>query len=239
MPSGTFVPFEVVRFPSNRKTLKTEERRPRGSDDPQADPVYTQLAFSTHKVAGNFEQAILTHRKGVYVEGFWHGTPITHIVEQKKFDAYFDVNQKILITRARKETALSAVEALNDEFKDIFQLRTIGLDFAQIIPRAVNVIGSWFKGMQFTNVRTEAAFGSGINNDPEFKRMAALGRHSNLVVVMHFGSDMFKVNLSKEGSVYFMDEHPLQTCLSFVMHLRKYRLDEQPSQKSSPKAATA
>ncbi len=117
-------------------------------------------------------------------------------------------------------------------FGEIFDLQTLSLDFTQIIPKAINVIGSWFKGMQHTNIRTEAAFGSGINKDPEFLRMAELGHHSNLIVVMNFGSDTFKVNLSKQGSAYFMDEHPLQTCLDFVMHLRKYRLD---SEKTSHK----
>jgi len=232
MPSGTFVPFEIARFPDGTKPLKTKDKPPRGTDDPEADPVYTKLTFSDGGKVGGFQRATITHRKGVRVEGLWHGTPITELVEHKEFDAYFDLEKKVFIAHTTKEVGLSAVDALNQEFKEIFDLRTAALDFARIIPHAVNVIGSWFKGMKFSNIRTEAAFGSGINKDPEFLRMAGLGNHSNLIVVMHFGSDTFKVNLSKEGSVYFMDEHPVHTCLDFVMHLRKYQVD---SQKALPK----
>ncbi len=228
MPSGTFVPFEIAHFPEQRKPLKTAERRPRGSDDPQADPVYTELRFTRGDKLGDFEVARITHRKGIRVEGFWHGTQITELVQQKVFDAYFALDRNILVAHTAKEIALSAADTLTHEFHSILELRAISLDFSQIIPHAVNVIGSWFKGMKFANIRTEAAFGSGVDKDPEFLRLGGLGSHSNLIVLMHLGADTYKVNISKDGSTYFMDGHPIADCLNFVMHLLKYRITPHP-----------
>jgi len=225
MPSGTFVPFQILSFPTARAEMRTVERRPRGSRDEQADPVYTQIAFRDGRVAG-FGRAEILHRKGVQVEGFWHGYPITEIVEQKTFDAYYkwSRNDRLFIAQTEKEVALSAADALSKEFRDVLNLETVTIDFRQIIATAVDVTGSWFKGMRHPNIKCEAAFGYHINRDPEFLRLCQIGNHSNIVAIMSFGTEMLKVNISKIGSVYFMDDHPVETCLRFVEHLQQYRI---------------
>ena len=229
MPTGTFVIFDIIRFPDEPRTMKTEPRPPRGSRDEAADPVYTQIKFPRDSRVGPFRMATVTHRKPVRVEGYWHGNLVMEVIQHKQFHAYFDVDEKALISHVQKDIALAAVDALNREFKEVFFLRELSLDFARIIPQALNVIGSWFKGMRFTNVRTEAAFGSQINRDPEFQRLSGLGSHSNLIVVMNFASQTIKVNLSRDGSAFFMDDTPLSVCLDFMLHLRHYRLESPPA----------
>jgi hypothetical protein len=224
MPTGTFVLFDIVRFPDTRRPIRTEPRRPRGSRDEEADPVFTELRFTRQDTVAGFEVARVTHRRGVHVEGFWHGTPITQFVEQKVFNAFFRLDDRALIAHTKKEIALAAADALCDEFSEVLELRNVELDFGQIIPIAINVIGSWFKGMRYTNIRSEAAFGSQINRDPEFLRMSRLGNHSNLVVVMNFGGEQIEVNLSRDGSAFFMGDYPVDVCLRFVIDLRRYRV---------------
>ena len=224
MAGRTFVPFEIVRFPTNRHALRTEERAPRGALDDQTDPVYTELRFRTRARVREFNLATVTHRKGVHVDGYWHGNPIHEIVQVSNFDAYFSLNQHMLIANAKKDVALSAVHNLTTEFHQILELREYEIDFSRIIPRALNLIGSWFKGMRHTNITTEAAFGSHINQDEEFRRKARLGTLSNLIVVMDFGGDTIKANLSKIGSAYFLEGYPIETCIGFLLHLRRYRI---------------
>jgi hypothetical protein len=189
-----------------------------------ADPIFTEFSFGRGAPQGGFQVGRITHRQAVHVEGFWHGTPITELVQESKFDAYYRLDEKILIAHCRKEVALSAVRALNGGFGEVLELRPVEVDFARIIPRAITVIGSWFKGMSYSNIRSEAAFGNQINRDPEFARMCALGKHTNLIVVISHGADTLKVNLSRDGSAYFMDNTPTQTCLEFVALLTQYRV---------------
>jgi len=234
MPSGTFVLFSLHRFPERRarnNSYKTEERRPRGSVDDRSDPVYTSISLSPageHAVA-DFGHAVAVHRKGVRIEGWWHGNQITQVVQQRRFDIYFDHQRALFVAHVEKEIALSAVRDLvrDDETREHFDLRPIEVDFRQIIPRALNVIGSWFKDMTYTNVRTEAAFGDHITRDAEFMRMSQLGNHSNLTVVMDFRGQQMKVNISRIGSAYFMADYPLEDCLEFMVMLHGFRIQEQ------------
>ena len=87
MAGRAFVPFEIIRFPTNRNTLRTTERRPRGSVDEQADPVFTILRFRRGDQIEGFDLAGVTHRKGVRVDGIWHGNPIDQIVKETRFEA--------------------------------------------------------------------------------------------------------------------------------------------------------
>jgi len=234
MPSGTFVIFLVQRFPEpggRRKYYKTEDRKPRGSRDERADPVYTSIRLTGEGAPAGFNHAAMTHRKGVRIEGLWHGNVITEVVQQSKFDAYFDLGNRIFIARTEKNIGLSAVKDLNEDeaLREFFQLRTVDLDFRQIIPRAINVIGSWFKGMRYTNIRSEAAFGDQINRDAEFTRLSGLGQHSNLLVVLDFNGSAIKVNLSRVGSTYFMEDYPLRTCLEFMVYLLNFQTSQPPA----------
>jgi hypothetical protein len=233
MPRGTFVVFRADRFPetSSRRTYKTEEKRPRASRDDRSDPVFTSIRLSNESSVSGYEQALVTHRKGVKIEGLWHGNIISEVVQQKKFDAYYNRERQIFIAQAEKEIALAAAEALSSDnaLREFFRFRSIELDFSQITPRAINVIGAWFKGMRYTNIRTEAAFGSHITVDAEFSRMAQHGNQSNLLVVIDHGGEHLKVNISKVGSAFFMEEYPLETCLGFVENLLRYERIQNPS----------
>lgn len=223
MASGTFVAHRIVRFPEAGRTFTTEEKRPRGSVDEEADPVFTRMNLRRAPLVEGFSQARLTHRKGVRIEGYWHGNPVTEVVQEKRFPAYYDVGRAIFVSRVQKQIAMSAIAVLNDELAD-FDLRQVELDFTNIIPVASNVIGSWFKGMRYTNIRSEAAFGDHIDRDAEFLRMSGLGRHSNLVVVIPFEDAEVKVNISRDGSVYFLEDYDLETCLRFVVYLLQFQV---------------
>jgi hypothetical protein len=236
MPRGTFVIFHLDRFPEpgNTRTYKTEEKRPRASHDQQADPVYTTIRIPNQQVpiGADYSRASVVHRKGVKIEGVWHGHIITEVVEQRKFDGYFNRQRRTFIGEVEKEIAMSAAEALNSDpaLGQLFRFRKIELDFSQITPRAINVIGAWFKGMRYTNIRTEAAFGNHITVDPEFRRMAQHGNQSNLILVIDFGGTHLKVNISRAGSAFFMQDCPLETCLAFMEHLLAYERVPNPPQ---------
>ena len=235
MPRGTFVIFRVDRFPEpgNARTYKTEEKRPRGSDDEHADLVYTSIRISDQQapIAGEYGRAALVHRKGVKIEGVWHGNIITEVVQQKKFDGYFNRQRRTFIAEVEKEIAMSAAEALSGDrvLGQHFRFRKIDLDFSRITPRAINVIGAWFKGMRYTNIRTEAAFGNHITIDPEFLRMAQHGNQSNLILVIDFNGTHLKLNISRAGSAFFMQDCPLEMCLAFMEHLLTYERAPNPA----------
>lgn len=235
MPRGTFVIFRLDRFPppDGRKTYKTAEKRPRGSHDNHADPVFTSITLHDDETQPEdlYSKANVTHRKGVRIEGMWHGHVITEVVAQKKFDCYFSRERRLFIAEVDKEVALSAAEALStdDVLRELFSFRRIELDFTQITPRAINVIGAWFKGMQYTNIRTQAAFGNQITVDPEFTRMAQHGNQSNLVVVLDHAGTHVKVNVSKVGSTFFLDDQTLETCLGFMEGLLAFERVVNPN----------
>ena len=178
-----------------------------------------------------FTRAKVTHRKGVKIEGMWHGNVITEVVEQTEFDSYFSRDRHVFIAEVEKEIALSVAEDLSTDarLREFFSFRKIEIDFTQIIPRAINVIGAWFKGMRYTNIRTQAAFGNQITVDAEFVRMAQHGNQSNLVVVLDHAGTQVKVNVSKVGSTFFMEDYPLATCLEFMEQLLAYARVQNPN----------
>lgn len=234
MPSGSFTRYLVIKFPDlstfeNKKIrLKPSQLcfEVEGMQTPKAsDDIYTEISFRKNDRLSGFNVFDIRHREPIKVKGWWHNNFITELIEDESFNLYYKKlteDNIIAVTHVKKEISLAAMRTLEKGSAGEFQFEMGEYDFPNIIRTCVNLKGAWFSEMEHPNIRSEAAYGDQIQNDPEFLRLLAMGALSNILVHVDFQGHEVRVNVSKIGSIYFLDDFPEDFCLEFVIFMEQY-----------------
>jgi hypothetical protein len=227
----TLSPFKAVEFPSQRPLRyrtpavghqgqmfnESSQRSPDSSDEP-----YTKVESVPASTLG-FEVFHGLHRARQNVHGYWHGSFVSSIIDEEEFDVYFRSGDGLLIVRARRDVAESVAARLSATKRSGFELRKYNVNFDLLRQAAANVTGAWFSNMQLPNIRTEGAYGSQIDLDPEFRRLSQVGVITSLRVRWQGSSTLRDLYVGEHGSVYFEKQILLDDAISVVDSLGPYR----------------
>lgn len=222
MNGGAFTLYRIHHFPAKAAQYRTQPRRPRGARDYQAAPTFTTLDLRGRRLVHGFLEARLEHRDGVRIEGMWHDEPVHELVKVEVFPAYYRAEKKLFVACANRVLSKAATDRLNKDLPDDVHLVAIRLDFAKLLeslPTGTPILGAWSTDGKRASVRTRAVFGDRIDKAAEFKRMRASGQLSNLSLVFPLGQEHMKVNLSRAGSAFFLDDRSLGDRLRLMEHL--------------------
>lgn len=243
MPSGSFTRYFVKKFPDlsifEKKIVRPKPSQlcfdAEGMQTPKAsDDVYTEILFRKDDCLGGFNVFDVRHRAPIKVKGWWHNNFITELIEDVSFSLYYkklSTDSLIAVTHVKKDISLAAMRTLEKDPDGAFFFETGEYDFPNIIKSCVNLKGAWFSEMEYSNIRSEAAYGDQIQNDPEFLRLHAVGALSNILVHIEFQGREVRINASKIGSLYFLDEFPEDFCLEFVLFMEQFLKQPEITQK--------
>lgn len=231
MPTGSFTYYTVRKFPPS-ETLKHPRKvgpNPQTAFNVEGmqphdapDPIFTEIRYRHGDSLAGYKVFDVEHRQPVHIRGWWNNNWITQIIQDEKFNLYYNPDKQVAITHVRKEVSLSATSALEKWASNQFKFEINSLDFNKIIQGCANLKGAWFAKMQYPGIRSEAAYGDKIQRDPEFQRLLEHGVLQNIIVEIEFNGNIVKVNASKIGSLYFIDDYPPAFCLEFWGYLSQF-----------------
>lgn len=238
---GTFTWFNIKKFPdlsdliTPLKISVTPTQVPIAYQEEEfeqsasSDAIFTEISYRPDNKVSGFDLLRVHHRSPVKVRGWWHNKFITQIVEEEQFDVFFRKNSNCLITNTKKEIGIDAMRSLHRGGPDKFEFSHGKLDFKRLIKECANLKGAWFEKMQYSSIRSEAAYGDRIDKDPEFERLLNHGVLQNIIIDIDYQGMLARVNASRMGSIYFIGEYALDYCLDFWDFISGYF--EKPESK--------
>ena len=222
MPGHCLILYHIDKLEPKKDILKTEDRRPRGSHNPNST-VSTEIKF-TRKREGKYQKAYLTHRAPLSLTALWRGQPVNDLITVEQFPAYYKHNHKqhVFFIEAKRETARAAVRRLNRECAKEFRVTPLDLDLKAIFNSAkAPVVGAWCGNPKGKYVRSRGAFGEDLTKG-ELERMLADGKLSSIGMRYPLKDcGVIRANFSRHGSVLIFNEPNIRTRLRLVEHLLK------------------
>lgn len=235
---GTFVMFETRRLPA--VGVHETERVPTTPAAASADDLlFTRLELTRKAAAEGFNYAQIIHRRVMQPQRygdarFFHGGKrLRELVVEQAVPAYYDPARALLVCYADRDLAWSALRALNRGI-DGFTAASVRIDpqrvrdaHARGVLRAV-----WLRRPGDPGIRTQAAFGSNVRS---FSKIGDKNTElSSISLQTTFASRRLRVNVSRGGSVFFAEDTPLATCLSFLVDVLNHRANRAPATAKKP-----
>jgi hypothetical protein len=230
MAKGTFVISRIKkgRFPSEEKIYKTPEKLIKAASAVTADSVYTSISLRNTNIFDNFKISDIIHRNVIKINAQWHGNLIKEGIKERRYHAYYDLKKGLLVSTVEKNIALAAINRLNKELCQIFSIKGMTFDFPQLMDEIIDVTNVWFKMKERNEkIRQLALFGNNISSSNYYKELEKQCSVSSICVIFPFDEQQIKVNISKMGSIYFHEDHPLEFCLKFVTYMTKFEKNHQ------------
>ena len=233
MNKNTFVFHHIKKFPLSG-IYKTDPKPLNAASAWEEDFIYSMIHLNLKSSIPGFQKALVTHRWPMREPKYkneniiWHGETVKYMIFEKRFNNFYKLDKQLFISWAGKDIVKKVIRILNSAFKKEFYLCDINLDLDKIhsdISRNVlknsTIKGGWIKRSDKKPIRIEAAFGDEVTNDSEFRSLANKGDFTNLKVVIPYHMKNIKCSISLTGSVFFLEDYPLQTCLNFIEYLTK------------------
>ena len=231
MSKQSLILYRIERLPEGRKTIKTEERRPRGFRERDTALAYTSLKLSEKSVTKDYCEAVITHRDGIPLQGWWRDTRIREFVAVFDMRAFYSRRKKLFLIASSYTIAKSAVTRLNREKGGDVLLRPVRLDSAAIAERAKTIVGAWSMSPD-SPIRTRAAFGDDLASNADFQRMSGDGEFSNISLRYPFEEGELRISVSRAGSCFFFEKVPEDKRLRFMEHLALFEAKPEQARRS-------
>lgn len=225
MAKGTFVInlIEKEGFPSEERTYNTPKKLIKTASAIQEDRIFTSIKLKNTNIFNSFKISDVIHRHMVKINAHWHGNFIKEGIKERRYHAYYNLKEGLLVSNVEKNTASAAINRLNKELNQIFSIKGMKVDFSKIMDEIIDITNVWFKMKESKdNIRQIALFGNNISSSNYFKELEKQCTVSSICAIIPFDEQELKVNISKMGSIYFYEDHPLEFCLKFITYMKQF-----------------
>lgn len=187
------------------------------------------ITFQGQADAPEFERYLIRHQVERDIDAHWREHHLRHVVENRRFHAFFNRQRSYLLTEANKQDSRNAMKRLSTIGSDISVAGLPSINPA-LLEKLGETEGGYFGNLKIAKVRVAALFGHDVADSDDWRRYEEAGEVSALIVRTVTPEDEIRpFLLTRERIVQLYTDTGEESNLRFVAYIHGL-IDEELAQ---------